>query len=120
MSTSKTFARLLLIIGLAYAGEEDKDELPLDPGPASFQSEMPTARLTLPLKHALRPRTMADLEEFEAALASLPGFPAKVRKKFSNANPDSLAIAKAARAREWGRMFGIDEGKRVRAVIQRG
>ena len=101
--------QLLLIIGVCRAADED--ELPLDPGPGSFQSAVPAARLALPSPpSALRPRTMTDLEDFEAALASLPGFPAKVRKKFSNANPDSLAIAKAARAQEWGRMFGIEEG----------
>ena len=104
--------QLLLIIGVCRAADED--ELPLDPGPGSFQSAVPAARLTLPSPpSALRPRTMTDLEDFEAALASLPGFPAKVRKKFSNANPDSLAIAKAARAQEWGRMFGIEEGNIV-------
>ena len=45
---------------------------------------------------SLRTRSPADLEAFEAALASLPGQPISVRKKFSNANPESLAIAKVA------------------------
>ena len=109
------FLQLFLILQVFLLAVEGKeDELPLDSGPESFQSAVPAARLTLPSQpSALRPRTMAELEDFEAALASLPGYPAKVRKKFSNANPESLAIAKAARAQEWGRMFGIEEGKLI-------
>ena len=109
------FLQLFLILQVLFLAVEGKeDELPLDSGPESFQSAVPAARLTLPSQpSALRPRTMAELEDFEAALASLPGYPAKVRKKFSNANPESLAIAKAARAQEWGRMFGIEEGKMI-------
>ena len=41
-------------------------------------------------------------EHFSSALCL------KVRKKFSNANPTSLAIAKAARAQEWSRLFGFE------------
>ena len=113
-SKMKEFLQLILILQdifwVVVHGKED--ESPLDSGPESFQSAVPAARLTLPSPpSALRPRTMAELEDFEAALASLPGYPAKVRKKFSNANPESMAIAKAARAQEWGRMFGIEEGK---------
>ena len=74
---------------------------------------VPPSRASLPQSpESLALRSPADLDSFEAALASLPGQPISVRKKFSNANPESAAIAKAARAMEWQRMFGF-EGMRV-------
>ncbi len=82
-------------------------EMPLDSGPASFQELVPASRLVLPSLAKLKPRSEAQLHDFEAALASLPGQPVEVRKKFSNANPESLAIAKSARMIEWSRRFGL-------------
>ena len=84
-------------------------EFPLDSGPSSYQHLVPATRTSLPRSpESLHSRSPADLESFEAALVSHPGQPISVRKKFSNANPESLAIAKAARAMEWQRMFGVE------------
>ena len=86
-----------------------KPEKPLDPGSESFRFKLPTSVLTLPPREGqLRLRQQADLDDFEAALASIPGQPLRVRKKFSNSNPASMAIAKAARAQEWSRLFGFE------------
>ena len=85
-----------------------KPEKPLDPGSESFRFKLPTSKLTLPPRGQLRLRQQVDLDDFEAALASIPGQPLRVRKKFSNSNPASMAIAKAARAQEWSRLFGFE------------
>ena len=107
---------LLKIFCIIYAFPRIKagdDEFPIDSGPESFQTLVPESRVILPplTPDPLEPRTLEDLGSFEATLDTLPGQPVEVRKKFSNANPQSLAIAKAARALEWGRMFGLKEGK---------
>lgn len=88
------------------ANLEESTTMKLDPGPPSFQQMVPPSRASLPPSEIGR-RSQADLNALEAALASLPGQPIQVRKKFSNANPESLAIAQAARAMEWSRLFGI-------------
>ena len=78
-------------------------------GLSSFQNLVPASRTSLPQSpESLRSRSLADLESFEASLVSHPGQPISIRKKFSNANPESFAIAKAARAMEWQRMFGVE------------
>lgn len=111
----------LIVIYVLYARvviikanlEESTMVIPLDPGPPSFQQLVPPSRASLPTTKPnddgllLSPRSQSDLNAFEAALASLPGQPIQVRKKFSNANPESLAIAQAARAMEWSRLFGM-------------
>ena len=94
-----------MIYVLHVVKSQEKEDLPLDSGPQSFHQFVPPSRLNLPDAITLAPRTASDLEALEDALASLPGQPIEVRKKFSNANPDSLAIAKAARSKEWARLF---------------
>ena len=100
----------LFLFALINAQEDPalNESLPLDGGPPSFGTIVPPTRVKLPPAGQLQPRSRADLEAFEKALRSLPGQPAQVRRKFSNANPESQAISKAARAIEWGRMFGFE------------
>ncbi len=86
-------------------------ELPLDPGPASFQSPVNPTVLKLPEAANLNPRPVSDLDELENLLPSMLAQPLEVRRKFGNPNPVSSAIAKAARAQEWSRMFG--EGNKI-------
>ena len=104
-------SRRIIVIYMLYVAAHivatKADDFPLDSGPMSYQQKVPPSQANLPASVQLRPRTMADLDSLEAALASLPGQPIEVRKKFSNANPTSLAIAKAARKKEWARMFAL-------------
>ena len=106
---SSLMCSVIYICATIIKAEESTTKKPLDPGSESFRFKLPTSVLTLPPREGqLRLRQQADLDDFEAALASIPGQPLRVRKKFSNSNPASMAIAKAARAQEWSRLFGFE------------
>ena len=106
---SSLMCSVIYICVTIIKAEESTTKKPLDPGSESFRFKLPTSVLTLPPREGqLRLRQQADLDDFEAALASIPGQPLRVRKKFSNSNPASMAIAKAARAQEWSRLFGFE------------
>ena len=55
--------------------ETSKSSFPLDSGPLSFQTLVPESRSSLPelTVYPLETRSLADLGNFEAVLASLPG-----------------------------------------------
>ena len=106
---SSLMCSVIYICVTIIKAEESTTKKPLDPGSESFRFKLPTSVLTLPPREGqLRLRQQADLDDFETALASIPGQPLRVRKKFSNSNPASMAIAKAARAQEWSRLFGFE------------